>query len=202
MEKYSVESFYDKFKKDSDLKKDITDYFLDTYFSKTKLTFEQEKLNLFNTYSFNYAIDYTKKDDLLNKFKYRNLGILIDISKDEKIKIINLLFLPELLRVKILSLIYSYEIELDKDIKIQDITHKKSDPNIYKLKTGLDRFKLWVNSNSDLKYAINEFEIKRIQNMKQIHFKDNILIPLINEKEIISAPFSFIFKLSKKNINK
>jgi hypothetical protein len=38
--------------------------------------------------------------------------------------------------------------------------------------------------------------------MKQIHFKDNILIPLINEKEIISAPFSFIFKLSKKNINK
>jgi hypothetical protein len=202
MEKYNIENFYNKFKKDNNLKKDITDYFLDTYFSKTKLNFEQNKLNLFNTYSFNYAIDYSKKDDLLNKFKYRNLGILTDILPDGKIKIINLLFLPEILRVKILSLIYSYEIELDKDVKIQDIAHKKSDPNVYKLKDGLEQFKLWINSNSDLKYSINEFEIKRIQNIKQIHFKDNILIPLINEKEIIGVEFSFIFKLSKKIINK
>jgi hypothetical protein len=67
------------------------------------------------------------------------------------------------------------------------------------LKNGLERFVLWVKSKDGLKYSINEFEINRIQNMKQIHFKDNILVPLINEKDIINASSESVFKMAQKD---
>jgi hypothetical protein len=199
MKKYTIESFYEKFKSDNILRKDVTEYFLNLYFSKEKITFEQKGLVLFSTYSFNYVVNLKKRDDLMSRFMFKNLGILTEVTRDDKIKIINLLFLPEILRVKILSLIYSYEISLEEDVKLEDIKHKESDPNIYKLKNGLERFVLWIKSKDDLKYSINEFEINRIQNMKQIHFKDNILVPLINEKDIIDASSESIFKIAQIN---